>query len=379
MQGTIPVEVSIDGTEMRLGVVLASASVHRMIGARAILGRTLEDADNQPGAPITAVLSEGFWRSQFGVDRNLLGRIFSAEFGSEERVIEIVGVVVDTGNARFDKTDVWLPSQLDPAGPHYNQHTLFVLAKRKPRCFRASGTDPDRWPDRPACDRVSRRLRDSRTGERQGRLHGTVRFPQSLDPTQELPGGGSVGAAVDRTGCHRAATVRAWVAIANLFLARVEAQRPEMAVRTALGAGRGAVVRQLAWTSTLIVVGAWLVGSGLAWLLAATWVAVEPIDLPRADDIGLERRRPGVSGCVGGARSCHPGCDRDVAVARRVAAPIGCWSWCDIQPESPAGTRFVDRHAGRVGVRAAGRRGLVAVEFPQSCSYRPRHRPGGAR
>ena len=288
MQGTIPVEVSIDGTEMRLGVVLASASVHRMIGARAILGRTLEDADNQPGAPITAVLSEGFWRSQFGADRNLLGRIFSAEFGSEERVIEIVGVVVDTGNARFDKTDVWLPSQLDPAGPHYNQHTLFVLAKRKPAVSeRAAQTQIDGLTDQLATVYPG--------------VYGILELESGKVDFMERFGFRSrwiplksflVGEASAPLWIAQGAIVLllfvAWVAIANLFLARVEAQRPEMAVRTALGAGRGAVVRQLAWTSILIVVGAWLVGSALAWWLVATWVAVEPIDLPRADDIGLD-------------------------------------------------------------------------------------------
>ena len=133
MRGTIPVDASIGGAELRLGVVLASASVQRMIGARAILGRTLTDADTQPGAPMTAVLSEGFWRSQLGADPDLVGKTLAAQVGAETPLsVEIVGVVASTGSASFDKTDAWWPNQLDPSGPHYNQHDLFLLAKRRP-------------------------------------------------------------------------------------------------------------------------------------------------------------------------------------------------------------------------------------------------------
>lgn len=132
-RGTIPVDASIGGAEVRLGVMLASASVHRMIGARAIVGRTLTDADDQPGAPITAVLSESFWRSQLGADPDLVGSTLSAQVGAETLlIVEIVGVVAATGSASFDTADAWWPNQLDPAGPHYNQHDLFLVAKRRP-------------------------------------------------------------------------------------------------------------------------------------------------------------------------------------------------------------------------------------------------------
>ena len=288
MRGTIPVDVSIGGAELRLGVVLASASVQRMIGARAILGRTLTDADDQPGAPITAVVSEGFWRSQFGADPDLVGRTLSAQLGSETRAIEVVGVVAATGSASFDRTDAWWPNQLDPSGPHYNQHDLFLVAKRRPGVSAAAAqTEADGLTDQLAAvypDVYG-------TLEMEG---GKVDFMERFGfrsrwtPLKDYLVGGASAPLWIAQGAIVLLLVVAWVAIANLFLARVETLMPEIAVRTALGAGRGAMVRQLAWTSTLIVAGAWLTGSGLAWWLAETWEVVDPIDLPRSEDVGID-------------------------------------------------------------------------------------------
>ena len=288
MRGTIPVDVSIGGAELRLGVVLASASVQRMIGARAILGRTLTDADDQPGAPIAAVVSEGFWRSQFGADPDLVGRTLSAQLGSETRAIEVVGVVAATGSASFDRTDAWWPNQLDPSGPHYNQHDLFLVAKRRPGMSAAAAqAEADGLTDQLAAvypDVYG-------TLEMEG---GKVDFMERFGfrsrwtPLKDYLVGGASAPLWIAQGAIVLLLVVAWVAIANLFLARVETLMPEIAVRTALGAGRGAMVRQLAWTSTLIVAGAWLTGSGLAWWLAETWEVVDPIDLPRSEDVGID-------------------------------------------------------------------------------------------
>ena len=288
MRGTIPVDVSIGGAELRLGVVLASASVQRMIGARAILGRTLTDADDQPGAPIAAVVSEGFWRSQFGADPDLVGRTLSAQLGSETRAIEVVGVVAATGSASFDRTDAWWPNQLDASGPHYNQHDLFLVAKRRPGVSAAAAqAEADGLTDQLAAvypDVYG-------TLEMEG---GKVDFMERFGfrsrwtPLKDYLVGGASAPLWIAQGAIVLLLVVAWVAIANLFLARVETLMPEIAVRTALGAGRGAMVRQLAWTSTLIVAGAWLIGSGLAWWLAETWEVVDPIDLPRSEDVGID-------------------------------------------------------------------------------------------
>ena len=289
-RGTIPVDASIGGAEVRLGVMLASASVHRMIGARAIVGRTLTDADDQPGAPITAVLSEGFWRSQLGADPDLVGSTLSAQVGAETPlIVEIVGVVAATGSASFDKADAWWPNQLDPAGPHYNQHDLFLVAKRRPGVSaEAAQAEADGLTDQLAD--VYPDVYGTLELESGSKVDFMERFGfrSRWTPLKDYLVGEASAPLWIAQGAIVLLLVVAWVAIANLFLARVETQRPEIAVRAALGAGRRAIVRQLVWTSTLIVAGAWLVGSGLAWWLAETWEVVDPIDLPRSEDVGID-------------------------------------------------------------------------------------------
>ena len=288
MRGTIPVDVSIGGAEMRVGVVLASASVQRMIGAHAILGRTLTDADEQPGAPITAVLSEGFWRSQLGADPDVVGKALSAQLGPDTRVVEIVGVVAATRSEWFDMPDAWWPNQLDPAGPHYNQHDLFLVAKRK-RGVSAEAAQAE-------ADGLTDQLADVYPD-----VYGTLQledgevdfmkqfgFRSRWTPLKDYLVGKASAPLWIAQGAIVLLLFVAWVAIANLFLARVETQRPEMAVRSALGAGRGTIVRHLAWTSALIVGGALLVGSGLAWWLAETWEVADPMNLPRSGDVGID-------------------------------------------------------------------------------------------
>ena len=287
LQGLGPVNVHADGAEMRLNAFSATAATQRMIGSRAVLGRTLLDADDAPGAPWAGVVSEGYWRSQFGADPGLVGRTLRLDLGSEPRIVEVVGVVAATGSAGFDDAGIWMSMQLDPAGPHYNQHTLFVMAKRRAGVAQETA--------QAEIDGLTDQLADVYPS-----VYGTLElnngdkvdfmtqfgFRSRWVPLKDYLVGGASAPLWIAQGAIAMLLIVAWVAIANLFLARVEAQRPEMAVRTALGARRGAIVRQLAGASLLVTIGAWAVGSALAWWLTATWVAVEPIDLP-GEDIGI--------------------------------------------------------------------------------------------
>ena len=288
MRGVFPVSISRvgDQSKTRVGMAGATAGIHRMLDARAIVGRALANSDDQSGGAIVAILSEAFWRTHFGGDPDIVGQTVLADFGSDAAVVEIVGVVSVPGE--YAKADVWLPLQLDPAGPHYNQHDLFLLAKRKPGVsLEAAQTEIDGLTDQLAEVYPGVYGTFEIQGEKVGFME-RFGFRSRWNPLKDYLVGASAAPLWIAQGAIVLLLVVAWVAIINLFLARVETQRPQIAVRTALGAGRGAVVRQLAWASTLIVIGAWLVGTGLAWWLAAMWVAVDPIDLPGADDVGID-------------------------------------------------------------------------------------------
>ena len=89
--------------------------------------------------------------------------------------------------------------------------------------------------------------------------------------------------------------------IANLLLARATARRKEIAVRTALGAGRWRIIRQLLTESSLLAVLGGTAGLALSFLLIKLLVAISPADIPRLDQVGLDARVLGLhggSGCV---------------------------------------------------------------------------------
>ena len=377
MRGTIPVDASIGGAEMRLGVMLASASVQRMIGARAILGRTLTDADDQPGAPITAVLSEGFWRSQLGADPELVGKSLAAQVGAETPLsVEIVGVVASTGSASFDETDAWWPNQLDPSGPHYNQHDLFLLAKRRPGLSAA------------AAQAEADGLTDQLAGVYPD-VYGTLElesgkvdfmeqfgFPQSLDPAQGLPCGRSVRAVVDRPRRDRAAARRRLGGHSQPVLgARRDATPGDRRTHCARGGSRGNSPATgldehvdrcrehgssargspggsrrpgRSWIPLICPAPRTLASTAARWRLAAGVALLLVLSLVATSVWRLR----GVAGHLTDAGR-----------------------GCDLESNSPAYAVALDRGTGRLGVRAPGRCRPVAVEFPQSRGCGPGHRP----
>ena len=280
--------VNPDGRGIRTAAVQATSGIPPLFDARPVVGRLLATQDDAPGAPLVVLISDGLWRTHFGADPDIVGKPAQLEMGANRIAADIVGVVSTAGATAFDQADLWLPLQLNPAGPHYNQHTYMVIAKRKARVSLAAAQTEI----------------DGLTGELAEafpQVYGTFNIDGEAFGFMERFGFRSrwhslkdyvAGAATAPLWIAQAAIalllVIAWVAVANLVLARIETQRPELAVRSALGASRAAVLRQLAATCLLIVGGAWLVGTVLGWWLCTAFVAADPVDLPRAEQIGLD-------------------------------------------------------------------------------------------
>lgn len=275
--------VAVGAEPQRAVAVFANAGMLRLLGARAAIGRLFGDADDVPGAPPSAVLSHGFWRRAFGGDRGVLGQTLRLN----EQPYEIIGVLApntdlpqDRGSPVAPHTDVWVPMRLNPAGPFGNNHVYPTIARLAPGVT-ALETEAELarlTPELPAA------------------------FPQAYSEgffkqygfhTLAYPLKRYVVGSVARNlwilfGAVGLVLVIACANVANLFLVRAEGRRREIAIRTALGAGRGAIARYALAESLLLATGggalALVVGSGsVGWL-----TRLAPPGVPRLDNLRLD-------------------------------------------------------------------------------------------
>jgi predicted permease len=235
-----------------------------VFGVRAARGRVFTAAEDRPGGDRVALLSNGFWKRRFGSDPSVVGRQIRFD-GALTTVVGILDARVDT--AIFNLVpDVWIPLQLDPDS---TDHPPSLLAAARLR----SGTSM-------ALARSHARL----AGEEFHR-----RFPQASGPNDTFTVAPFRDALVRdvRTsllvlaGAVTLVLLIACANVANLMLIRGSVRQREIAIRTAIGASRWQIARQLVIESlTLALVGGFL---GLVFGLAGirALLVLNPTDLPR--------------------------------------------------------------------------------------------------
>ena len=269
--------VSLTGGDQpaeRLVGAVASSGVFGATGIQPLLGRAFADADDAPGAPRVAILSERLWRRRFDADPGVLGR--SIVLSNDAYVV--VGVM--PARMRFPSrlADVWMP--IGPIAPTFpasrGAHPgLYGVARLRPGVTYAQAAAD--------MDMLARAIEQEHP---ESNTDVAVRMTQYYDaivsgirPTLYLLLG-AVGFVL-LIGCAN---------LANLTLARTERRQRDVAVRAALGADRRRIVQQLLAESLLLAA----IGGGLG-LLLATWtirafVASGPVVVPRIDLIGIDAR-----------------------------------------------------------------------------------------
>lgn len=257
-----------EGTTILVRERLVTGNLFRVLGVRPLEGRLLSEEDDVFGGPRVAVVGEALWRGRFGSDPGLIGR--TVELSGEPT--EIVGVV-PAGVEYPLGTEVWAP--IKPGVPKGLAETAGFL---NPVVRVAEGRTTDQA--RQEMDRVIDRVTNA---DAPANAHTRARFTpirQTLVGSVETPLWVLLGAS-------GLLLVIACANVASLQVVRAVAGRRELAVRVALGAGRGRILaRSLAESAVLS--GA---GSALGLALAAWGVplltAASPVTLFRDDLVGL--------------------------------------------------------------------------------------------
>jgi len=232
-----------------------------------IMGRLTTPEDHAVGVGPAVVVSEGFWQNQLGGDPNVLGRTLEI-FGVTSTV---VGVVPGDFDFPFG-AEIWSPIEYNEQPTSRTAHNNRVAGRLRP------GVDPTAADAE--LDQIALRIGQG-LPEGDYDAEGAVVIPlrNRLTASARTPILLLMGAAA-------LVLLVACTNLASTLLARGSSRRRELAVRTALGAPRGRVVRQLFTESLVLAAIGSAVGLAIAWIGLPILVSLAP-DIPRVDEVRL--------------------------------------------------------------------------------------------
>ena len=269
-----------------------AASYFRVLGVSPIVGRDFEPADDRFRGPNVVILSDALWRRRFDADRAIVGR----EIRLDDNLYTVVGVMPGGfENVTSPSATLWSTLQYDPSLPPNGRewgHHLRTIGRLR----QGVGTHE-----------ATREIHAI------GRALVEQRRPQSYDPNtqfavaplQEELTRGVKPALLAVLGAVALVLVIGCVNVTNLVLARGVRRRAEFALRAALGAAQGRLIRQVLTESLLLAVLGGAAGVLVAMLGVRGLIALSPPGLPRADAIGVDgavlilprRSRPSSGSC----------------------------------------------------------------------------------
>ena len=263
--------LTLDGQPERIKGAAVTHGLFPMLGARPVLGRQFLPEEDRPGGAKAVILGHDLWRNHLGASPEVLGRPLTLN----GEIYTVVGVM-EPGFQFLADADLWVPLAMDPAAPFQAaSHYLFVAGRLEPE----SSLEQARQEMATIAGRLAAERPDTNTG-----------WTVKVNPLREQLVGDLRRPLMVLLAAVGSVLLIACANVSNLLLTRSIEQSGELAIRSALGASRRFLIRQMMVESVVLSLLGGAVGLALAWATLRVLPRIAPGDVALLRHLAIDGR-----------------------------------------------------------------------------------------